>query len=282
MFENYNNFIGQSPNDNWVIIFDDLSRQAKFGALPDNFFPWDARFDDFPSKEDICLSVRSERVDLLNLPPSVIEAQAKIKYLSIPFQLIRHLEFLPENLETLAVSGHGRIEFLESAQYPQVKRLLTGANKIKFTASNFPNLEHLEVSVDREGSMLGRLPQFARLKVLNLERCSPDVLRTVKKLKLSYLRLNGSSLASVGELGEMKSLTDLWLHNWPKLTDISPVSKLANLEELTLSYCRRIAFVGNLVGLEKMQRFLVWRCNNHILNDMALALREKGVDASSS
>lgn len=123
--------------------------------------------------------------------------------------------------------------------------------------------------------MLNRLPGFERLVVLSIQPCSSSMFPVLENLPLGYLRLNNSTSQTLDGIERLEMLTDLWLQRWTKITDLSPLARLPSLEDLTLSYCKRITSATAIL-VPRLKRLSVWQCKNKALEALipSLALRE--------
>lgn len=83
MREDHYNYTGNSPQDNWVKIYDDFYRK-NHQSLPSEWLSWKTDFQDFPVTENICVQIISQDSNIINLPESVSDAGDKIRYLSAP------------------------------------------------------------------------------------------------------------------------------------------------------------------------------------------------------
>lgn len=149
----------------------------------------------------------------------------------------RFLENLSKDLESLSVyadtsSGGIRFDCSWLLQYDKLHTLYLGKKAKK--------------NIDR----IGHLP---KLKKLTLQGIKPDDFQFMKKLNLESLSIRWCGSSNLHQIGEFTSLKELELWRIMKLEDISFISRLLNLEALTLIDLKHIRELPDLSKLTKLQ-----------------------------
>lgn len=279
MEKDYLYYTGNSSKANWVIIYDQ-EYHKRIGSPPGkDMYPWNVRLADLERKEEMCIRVLSYDVSIKQLPPLVREASHVVR-VEMPSRFIPYLQpdSIPTTVETLEFSklteNDEKAEFPKALHLPFVKRVSGG--ELFLEPSNFPELTHLEISLDRKRVMLDRLPYIEKLRALGIGPCPNNIFSSLENLKLGYLYLNTNlSLETLHGIEKLETVTDLVVNKWTKLTDLTALKYLPLLESLTISYCKRIQIAEPLLEISNLKSLFVWACNNKALKELSPKLEKR-------
>ena len=282
MLRDYLNYRGSSPHDNWIKIVDPAYETLMGGSVPPNSYWWNIAPDDVNLKEDLCVHVISEDPAKNRLPPFVRES-AGIVYLHMPLRFIPYLRpgDIPPSVRTLVLVGEGHCEISPEIDLHHVERLHIGRGEFIFERRNFPDLRDLPLQFDRKRTMLNRIATFENLAVLGIQPCSASMFSVLARLHLSFVRLNNSRSETLEGIESLEHLTDLWLHSWTNLTDLSPLAQLPSLEDLTLTYCKRITNAVPLAAIPRLRRLFAWQCKNKAIEALVPRLSTRNLEELS-
>lgn len=208
-----------------------------------------------------CLLIDGKNVARL---PDWLKKLPKLSYLSLPFHLLPKSGegSLPEDLETLEVSGEAPLIRLEGLYHLSLVRIVSWDARLVVPLQNFPKLEHLHVSFDRRLALLQEMQNSGRALVSAsfMPLRSALELKSINPEKLRYARIIGGHLVSLDGIANLSEVSNLSLKNLPKLNSLSVLRSLPKLKELSIGYCPRVADYHLLAEMENIERLIIYGC----------------------
>ena len=277
MLSDHLNFVGSSAADEWHRIHDQASWERR--RYPNSVVDHEWEQPDTTNwGKAICLQVVSDDPTILE-PPSWIASLGTVAWLGVParFALRGNLRWLPESVESLSLMNDRTMEIIVSPDhcYPRLTRL-SSVVPLVVDPDSFPSLQYLSIKVGRRNRMLAVLDQFKGLKSLEVGPCRDALWSKLEGLALNHLRLNGDRRSSdLTHLSGLQMLDTLWLSNWTQLTSMAGIERFANLEDVTLTYCKRIVDIEALGRVAHLKKLNVFECKSNELDALAARLAGK-------
>ena len=278
MDRDYLYYPGTRRFDRWILVYDDVSIEELSPLHERDSFSWNVTSKEIGDGE-LCVRIFSHNPAITQLPPFVHELSANIVNLEMPIRFVPFLKSssIPLSVKTLGFSGTGRFEIPPSVQLPQIERIQ--AEELIFGERNFPELTSLTIKLDRHRTMLKRLNHWKKLKVLSIGPCQSDIFSLLSGLELGYLRLNNNhSTQNLEGIERISTITDLWIQMWTQLNDLTSLTQLPLLEELTISYCKRLQVVEPLLEIQNLKSLFIWQCQSKTLHQLVPELKKKGIE----
>ncbi len=223
-----------------------------------------------------------------SLPPNiddVLKGMNRIEGISLPVPLVvpfarkyQHLAIHSLQIETFDEKD---VNTIGKFTFDSVKALcISGGGAVLFNQDNFPNLSNVDLTIDRKGRMLDEVNMFAKLEALGLRpaRKRYDLFSKLAGLPLKFLQIADGHLDSLEGLREIGALTNVWLHNLPKITSIHELIHLKNLEELTIFYCRKILDIKYLLDIQGLKKLKFFGCGDIGVANIQKELEAMGLD----
>jgi hypothetical protein len=196
--------------------------------------------------------------------PTWLHSCANLRYLAIPKVLASCLspDVLPDGLTTLELTGEGKAR-IDGFVHEAIQRVVAPNIEVRFLPSAFPGLKHFHAKSDRKRSVLREL-QSSGVELISATvspfSSSAD-LRLLIGTRLAYLRLVGGNGTSLEGISRFSSLTDLHLHNLPRLESIEELTRLPLLSDISVGYCKRIRDVATMADMKSLRRLFFYGCD---------------------
>lgn len=178
-------------------------------------------------------------------------------YLSADYDLtiVKHCP----SIRYIAISGEADLSVLYDV--PTIEGIkighLLGDNE-KFDFSRLPNLRRLQIPYTKKNTSIFQLPKLSTLCLTDYNEQDMEKLQAF--VGVQDLKMSMSTLNSLKGIELMPFLQKLTLEYCLRLKDISPMSKLQNLKELTVLDCNTIEQIeSTLSKLTALERLVLWR-----------------------
>ena len=226
---------------------------------------WEQPLPDDATAQIISLRLCAEGKETDALPV-FLRRLPNLVYVELPAHLAKTLqtEQLPHSVRSLHVRENGgSASIRKSASFTNIKAVSSARVALKFTPGNFPNIKYLSLRFDARKSMLPVLREINTLRYLEVNPCSDEqTLIGLTKNDLTYLRLSGGKITSLGGIERLERLRGLWLHDLTKLSDITSLAALEDLQELTIAYCPQINSAETFLKIRNLRRLSVLGCGD--------------------
>ncbi len=233
-------------------------------SLPDKAFDLVDRI--LEKRPDICFRIyglyNEEKLDL-----STLKRMKNLTGLRLDFHVRDRQEFFDFNiLDELTGLRSLQLNLFDLKDYTFLKSMSknleelviyadTSSGGIQFDCSwllRYSRLHTLYLGRKAKKN-IEKIGQLPNLKKLTLQGIKPDNFRFLKELELESLGIRWCGSRDLHQLGELTSLKELELWRIMKLEDISFVSRLVNLETLSLIDLKHIKEFPDLSQLTKLQ-----------------------------
>jgi hypothetical protein len=205
-----------------------------------------------------CLEFRCKELARL---PTWLRSCHNLRFLAWPSGLAGFLssEFLPDGLITLEITGEGKTS-LDGFAHQNIERIVAPNVQVMFSPVAFPALCHFHAKSDRKYQLFRdlNLSGVDLLSATLSPYSSKESLLAVPSRKLAYLRLVGGKGDSLDGISRFQLLTDLDIHDLPKLENLIELKQLPLLENISIGYCRKIGNVASLANLETLRRIFIY------------------------
>jgi hypothetical protein len=214
--------------------------------------------------------------------PAFVRELTNLYFLEIPLPMALNLqqESIPKQIKTLMISNEkSHIEMLKSDRkeltwpdivLPNIKALWlfnssysTQLNTLlNITTQNFPNLEYIECSLDKEGSILNVLTTFKSLLFAQIGNVYEfDNLCSLSD-SLKFLAIIGSSKDFKMEtIAKIRNLKSLLLNSIKSEVNCNVLTHLPILEEITVLNSKNIININDLLKCENLRNISFVNCN---------------------
>jgi hypothetical protein len=220
--------------------------------------------------------------DAVDLLPGVIGDLSHLIWLDIPRRFVSKLRAgsLPPRLHTLRIAGGGTAALPKALVLPDLKKLLNHRDgMLRFAAGQVAGVRYLSVKLDPRGMLLREVAQMSN--VCALEACpisGRDVLETLVKLPLRYLKASRGHLDTIEPLLECPGLTNLWLEDLMRLTSIAPLAGLPALRELMVTYCSKLRLDRSLLRMPALRQLNFFACKDIGMTAVRPEMEALGLD----
>jgi hypothetical protein len=195
--------------------------------------------------------------------PTWLRELPSLRYLSIPIHLHPSLYFdlLPTGLETLEMTGDHNAN-LDGFVHEGIKRIVALYGVINFSPSVFPAIRHFHARSDKKQTVLRQLASAG----IELTSATVSPFSSTEKLnvllenRLEYLRLIGGQATTLEGLSRFRRLTDLDLHDLPKLEYIDELQRLPSLQEICIGYCNKVRDLTTVKKIASLRRLSLYGC----------------------
>ncbi|QKH34526.1 leucine-rich repeat domain-containing protein [Achromobacter pestifer] len=270
-----------APAQTWRVMH---SRQRSQFPGPDERIV----FHDAPPDETILASIEAAHLwtphgDPLRELPELIARLPSLVHLSVGPGAVSssvltglRADMLPASLRHLSLHPEPGTHTWQAGPLPRLEALTIEAT-LRFDPEDFPALISLSMVPDRRGTLLDRALSLP-LKELNLWNVPFDssIFDRIAGLPLLSLGLlAGRGLKTLSGIEQLAGLRSLRLKNQTALEAIGPVATLEGLERLDIQYCKRIADIGVLNQLPRLQELTLVGCGDVGLGELAQTLNAR-------